>query len=165
MVCRNSSHTIGHSRPDHIENRFLACCTVVHIPYLNVKSGIDAELDLTGATSIVAENTVNMNGNRLRLNSSTHITLNYDALHSDLVLFSNVGELLITLKDGSELALAPGADVTPYLTLYSNDTPLQGASITYSASGDISIAVPEPSGTSLSLLVLVSLATRRRRKH
>ncbi len=128
-------------------------------------AGIDAELDLTGATSIVAENTVNMNGNRLRLNSSTHITLNYDALHSDLVLFSNVGELLITLKDGSELALAPGADVTPYLTLYSNDTPLQGASITYSASGDISIAVPEPSGTSLSLLVLVSLATRRRRKH
>ena len=106
-------------------------------------AGIDAELNLTGATSIVAENTVNMNGNRLRLNSSTHITLNYDALHSDLVLFSNVGELLITLKDGSEL----------------------GASITYSASGDISIAVPEPSGTSLSLLVLASLAARRRRKH
>lgn len=128
-------------------------------------AGIDAELDLTGATSIVAENTVNMNGNRLRLNSSTHITLNYNALHSNLVLFSNVGELLITLKDGSELALAPGADVTPYLTLYSNDTPLQGASITYSASGDISIAVPEPSGTSLSLLVLASLAVRRRRKH
>ena len=128
-------------------------------------SSVDANLDLTDATAIVLENTVNMNGNRLRLNSSTHITLNYDALHSDLVFFSNVGELLITLKDGSELALAPGADVTPYLTLYSNDTPLQGASITYSASGAITLSVPEPTGTTLCLLALIGTATHRRRKH
>lgn len=128
-------------------------------------SSVDANLDLRAATAIVLENTVSLNNHQLRLHSDTPITLDYDALHSDLVFFSNVGELLITLKDGSELALAPGADVTPYLTLYSNDTPLQGASITYSASGDISIAVPEPSGTSLSLLVLASLAVRRRRKH
>ena len=128
-------------------------------------SSVDANLDLRAATAIVLENTVSLNNHQLRLHSDTPITLDYDALHSDLVFFSNVGELLITLKDGSELALAPGADVTPYLTLYSNDTPLQGASITYSASGAITLSVPEPTGTTLCLLALIGTATRRRRKH
>ncbi len=128
-------------------------------------SSVDADLDLTKATAIILENTVNMNGHQLRLLSDTPITLNYDAVGSNAPFFSNVGQLLVTTTAGTELELAPGSDVTQYLTLYSNGTPLKGVSIIYSTSGDISLTVPEPSGAALSLLALVGLATHRRRKH
>lgn len=128
-------------------------------------SSVDADLDLTGATAIILEHTVNMNGHQLRLHSDTPITLNYDAADSNVPFFANVGQLLVTTTDGTELELAPGSDVTQYLTLYSNGTLLQGGSIIYSTSGDISLSVPEPTGTALSLLALAGLATRRRRKH
>ena len=82
-----------------------------------------------------------------------------------MLLFSEVSELHITSTDGSELSFTPGSDVTPYLALNHNGSPLQGVIITYTGSGAITLSVPEPSGTSLSLLVLASLAVRRRRKH
>lgn len=128
-------------------------------------SSVNADLDLTGATAIILENTVNMNGHQLRLLSDTPITLNYDAVGSNLPFFTNVGKLLVTTTDGTELALAPGSDVTQYLTLYSNGTQLQGVSIIYSASGDISLTVPEPTVATLNLLALAGLAALRRRKY
>lgn len=129
-------------------------------------SSVDADLDLTGeATAIILEHSVNMNGHQLRLLSDTPITLNYDAADSNVPFFANVGQLLVTTTDGTELELAPGSDVTQYLTLYSNGTPLKGVSIIYSTSGDISLTVPEPSGAALSLLAPVGPATHRRRKH
>lgn len=128
-------------------------------------SSVNADLDLTNATAIILENTVNMNGHQLRLLSDTPITLNYDAAGNNLPFFTNVSKLLVTTTDGTELALTPGTDVTQYLTLYSNGTPLQGVSIIYSASGDISLTVPEPTVATLSLLALSGLAARRRRRH
>lgn len=89
-------------------------------------SSVDADLDLTGATAIILEHTINMNGHQLRLHSDTPITLNYDAADSNVPFFANVGQLLVTTTDGTELELAPGSDVTQYLTLYSNGTLLQG---------------------------------------
>ena len=128
------------------------------------ESSIHADLDLTGASVIILENTVNMNGHKLRLNTNTPLTLHYDALSSDLPFFSGVGELLVTTTDGKELALAPGTDLSPYLTLSGSNGSQQGVSITYSASGDIGFrAVPEPSGITLSLLALTVLTARRRR--
>ena len=127
------------------------------------ESSIHADLDLTGASVIILENTVNMNGHKLRLNTDTPLTLHYDALSSDLPFFSGVGELLVTTTDGKELALAPGTDLSPYLTLSGSNGSQQGV-ITYSASGDIGFrAVPEPSGITLSLLALTVLTARRRR--
>ena len=89
-------------------------------------SSIYADLDLTAATAIILENTVNMNGHQLRLNADTPITPNAEALGGNMPFFSNVGKLIVTTTDGEELALAPGTDVTQYLTLYSNGEPLQG---------------------------------------
>lgn len=128
-------------------------------------SSVNADLDLTGASAIILENTVNMNGHQLWLNSDTPITLHTGALSGNLPFFANVGGLIVTTTDGEELALAPGTDVTQYLSLYSNGTPLQGVSITYSASGDISLSVPEPTTVTLGLLALAGLAARRRRTH
>lgn len=128
-------------------------------------SSVNADLDLTEASAIILENSVNMNGHQLRLLSDTPITLNYDAVSSNLPFFTNVSKLLVTTTDGTELALAPGTDVTQYLTLYSNGEPLQGVSIIYSASGDISLTVPEPTTVTLGLLALAGLAARRRRTH
>lgn len=128
-------------------------------------SSVNADLDLTGASAIILENTVNMNGHQLWLNSDTPITLHTGALSGNLPFFANVGGLIVTTTDGEELALASGTDVTQYLSLYSNGTPLQGVSITYSASGDISLSVPEPTTVTLGLLALAGLAARRRRTH
>lgn len=129
------------------------------------ESSIRADLDLTGASVIILENTVNMNGYKLRLNADTPLTLHFDALSSGLPFFSNVGELLVTTADGGELTLAPGTDLSPYLTISDSYGSQQGSSITYSIAGNIGFrTVPEPSGITLSLLALSSLTARRRRR-
>lgn len=128
-------------------------------------SSVEANLDLTAATAIVLENTVSLNNHQLRLLSDTPITLDYDAMGSNMLLFSEVSELHITSTDGSELSFTPGSDVTPYLTLNHNGSPLQGVIITYTGSGAITLSVPEPTGTTLCLLALIGPATHRRRKH
>lgn len=127
-------------------------------------SSINADLDLTGASSIILDGTVNMNGHRLYLLANTPITLNYDSASYDIPFFSNVSELLIINANGQKIELKPGSDVTEYLNVYSNEIPLQGISITYTSAGNISLSIPEPSTTTLSLLSMSLLIARRRRK-
>ncbi len=124
---------------------------------------IDADLDLTQASAIILENTVNMNGNGLYLHADTPITLNLAMFQESMACFSDVGELFITMSDGVVQAFAPGTDLTPYLTFTYNNAPVTGAYITYSATGDIFLSVPEPSSASLGVLALAALAMRRRR--
>lgn len=129
-------------------------------------SSVNADLDLTEASAIILDGTVNMNGHELRLNSNTAITLNGYTVDNALPFFSNVEKLIITTPGGEELSLTPGSDVTTYLSLYSNSSPLQDVSITYTTSGNISLlAVPEPTSATLGLLSLLGLAARRRRKY
>lgn len=127
-------------------------------------SSINADLDLTGASSIILDGTVNMNGHRLYLLADTPITLNYDSASYDIPFFSNVSKLLIINANGQKIELTPGSDVTEYLNVYSNEIPLQDISIIYTSAGHISLSIPEPSTTTLSLLALSLLAARRRRK-
>ena len=127
-------------------------------------SSINADLDLTGASSIILDGTVNMNGHRLYLLANTPITLNYDSASYDIPFFSNVSELLIINANEQKIELTPGSDVTEYLSVYSNEIPLQGISITYTSAGNISLSIPEPNTTTMSLLALSLLAARRRRK-
>lgn len=128
------------------------------------ESSVNADLDLTAATAIVLETSVNLNGHQLRLLSDTPITLNVDMVDGSIPFFTNVGELLVKTATGEEISLSPGAEVTQYLTLYSNGTRLQDAAITYTADGALFLTIPEPNITTLSLLALSLLAARRRRK-
>lgn len=127
-------------------------------------SSINADLDLTGASSIILDGTVNMNGHRLYLLADAPITLNYDSASYDIPFFSNVSELLIVNANGQKIELTPGSDVTEYLNVYSNEIPLQDISIIYTSAGHISLSIPEPNITTLSLLSMSLLIARRRRK-
>lgn len=128
------------------------------------ESSVNADLDLTAATAIVLETSVNLNGHQLRLLSDTPITLNVDMVDSSIPFFTNVGELLVKTATGEEISLSPGAEVTQYLTLYSNGTRLQDAAITYTADGALFLTIPEPTGSTLGILALTALAARRRRR-
>ncbi len=125
---------------------------------------VKADLNLTGASSIILENTVDMNGYSLYLHEDTPITLNFAMLNDAMLCFANVGKLFLTASDGSVQSFAPGADLTPYLSFLVNDAPIVGARVEYSDVGEISLIVPEPASTTLSMVGLALLALRRRRK-
>ncbi len=119
---------------------------------------IDADLDLTAATGIVLEGSVDMNGHKLLLSQYTPITLNFDVAADDLLpFFTNVGILEI---EGLG-QIASGTDLTDLLNIaYTGSDAYQ---LIYTDSG-ISLLIPEPTTATLSLLALAALAARRRRK-
>ncbi len=121
-------------------------------------ASIDADLDLTNATAVVLEGLVDMNGHKLLLNQDTPITLNFDAIAGNYVpFFANVGTLEI---EGYGLVVK-GTDLNDLLNIvYTGSDSYQ---LVYTDTGNISLQIPEPATTTLSLLGLCGLVLRRRR--
>ncbi len=125
---------------------------------------IDADLDLTSATNITLEGAVDMNGHTLMLGQNTVITLNLDALAgNDIPFFTNVGVLEI---DGVG-KIENGTDLTEVLNITYAGNTLPGEDVfrlLYTENGTLTLQIPEPATTALSLLGLCGVAMRRRRK-
>ncbi len=125
---------------------------------------IDADLDLTSATNITLEGAVDMKGHTLMLGQNTVITLNLDALAgNDIPFFTNVGVLEI---DGVG-KIENGTDLTEVLniTYAGNTQPGEDVfRLLYTENGTLTLQIPEPATTALSLLGLCGVAMRRRRK-
>lgn len=125
---------------------------------------IDADLDLTAATNITLEGSVDMKGHTLMLGQNTVITLNLDALAgNDIPFFTNVGALEI---DGVG-KIENGTDLTEVLNITYAGNTLPGEDVfrlLYTENGTLTLQIPEPATTALSLLGLCGLAMRRRRK-
>ncbi|MBR4311680.1 MAG: PEP-CTERM sorting domain-containing protein [Akkermansia sp.] len=125
---------------------------------------IDADLDLTSATNITLEGAVDMNGHTLMLGQNTVITLNLDALAgNDIPFFTNVGALEI---DGVG-KIENGTDLTEVLNITYAGNTLPGEDVfrlLYTENGTLTLQIPEPATTALSLLGLCGVAMRRRRK-
>ncbi|MDO5472182.1 MAG: hypothetical protein Q4F35_02495 [Akkermansia sp.] len=118
-----------------------------------------ADLDLTGATSVTLDCKVNMNGHELRLSESTPITLNLSTEGTAVPFFSNIGKLFI-----GEQEISYGTDLSSYLTI-TNEADFPGYTLSYT-DGMLSMAplVPEPTTTTLGVLALAALTSRRRRR-
>lgn len=125
---------------------------------------IDANLDLTSATNITLEGAVDMKGHTLMLGQNTVITLNLDALAgNDIPFFTNVGAIEI---DGVG-KIENGTDLTEVLNITYAGNTLPGEDVfrlLYTENGTLTLQIPEPATTALSLLGLCGLAMRRRRK-
>lgn len=125
---------------------------------------IDADLDLTAATNITLEGAVDMNGRTLMLGQNTVITLNLDALAgNEIPFFTNVGVLEI---DGVG-KIENGTDLTEVLNITYAGNTLPGEDVfrlLYTENGTLTLQIPEPATTALSLLGLCGVAMRRRRK-
>lgn len=125
---------------------------------------IDADLDLTAATNITLEGAVDMKGHTLMLGQNTVITLNLDALAgNDIPFFTNVGVLEI---DGVG-KIENGTDLTEVLNITYAGNTLPGEDVfrlLYTENGTLTLQIPEPATTALSLLGLCGVAMRRRRK-
>ncbi len=125
---------------------------------------IDADLDLTSATNITLEGAVDMKGHTLMLGQNTVITLNLDALAgNDIPFFTNVGVLEI---DGVG-KIENGTDLTEVLNITYAGNTLPGEDVfrlLYTENGTLTLQIPEPATTALSLLGLCGVAMRRRRK-
>lgn len=122
-------------------------------------ANIDADLDLTDTSIVVLEASVDMNGHTLLLNRDAAITLRSDTAITDYIpFFTNVGMLEI---EGIG-RIASGTDLTDILNVtYTGDDSFK---LIYTEEGSISLMIPEPATTTLSLLGLCGLAMRRRRK-
>lgn len=122
-------------------------------------ANIDADLDLTDTSIVVLEAAVDMNGHTLLLNRDAAITLRSDTAITDYIpFFTNVGMLEI---EGIG-QIATGTDLTEILNVtYTGDDSFK---LIYTEDGSISLMIPEPATTTLSLLGLCGLAMRRRRK-
>ena len=124
---------------------------------------IGADLDLTDATAVVLEGSVDMNGHRLLLNKDATITLNLDSTTGDYIpFFTNVGMLEI---EGIGL-IERGTNLTELLNVIymGNTAPGDTIQLVYTDTGDFTLLIPEPATATLSLLALAGLAARRRRK-
>ena len=126
-------------------------------------ANIDADLDLSNASIVVLEASVDMNGHTLLLNRDAAITLRSDtAITNFTPFFTNVGMLEI---EGLG-QISSGTDLTEILNVtYNGETASTNSlKLIYTANGSISLLVPEPATTTLSLLGLCGMAMRRRRK-
>ena len=126
-------------------------------------ANIDADLDLTDTSIVVLEAAVDMNGHTLLLNRDAAITLRSDTAITDYIpFFTNVDMLEI---EGLG-RIANGTDLTEILHVtYNGETASSDSlKLIYTENGSISLMIPEPATTTLSLLGLCGLAIRRRRK-
>ena len=123
-------------------------------------TGIDADLDLTDATVVLLEGTVDMNGHTLLLSRDTPITLNFDAAAVSVPFFTNVGSLEIEGIGQVE----KGTDLAELLQVSGIAGSGDAYQLIYTDNGSLSLQIPEPATTTLSLLTLCGLALRRRRK-
>ena len=124
---------------------------------------ISADLDLTEASVVLLESTVNMNGHNLLLNPDTAITIRLDTDTPDSIpFFTNVGELEIA---GVGL-IERGTDLTEKLNLTytGNEGAPDSIRLIYNDNGNIYLMIPEPATATLSLLALAGLTARRRRR-
>lgn len=126
-------------------------------------TSIDADLDLTAASLVSLDGTVDMNGHSLLLGRNTTLTLNYDTVSGDITpLFTNVGILEIEGLGQIE----SNTDLTEALNFTFPGTilPNHSCQILYTNTGTLALLiVPEPATTTLSLLGICGLAMRRRR--
>lgn len=121
------------------------------------EASVNANLDLSEATSISLECMVNMNGFDLFLNSQTPITLNLLEGDDSIPLFTNIGALYL-----DNALLSNGTDLTEVLTLTNWDN-FTNYNLIYS-DGTLGLVIPEPTTSSLSLLGLALLLIRRKRQ-
>lgn len=128
-------------------------------------ASVDANLDLSMATSITLNTAVDMNGHNLLLSAQTPITISLSEVDGSILFFANVGTLSVLTIEGITEVITPGTDLTQYFTITSTDgTDLSGYCLVY-ADGALAMSiVPEPTTATLSLLALAALAARRRRK-
>lgn len=125
---------------------------------------VDADLDLTMATSITLNTAVDMNGHDLFLNADRPITISLSEVDGSILFFENIGTLSVLTTDGIEV-ITPGTDLTQYFNITSADgADLSGYSLVYANDALSMSIVPEPTTATLSLLALAALAARRRRK-
>ena len=116
---------------------------------------IDADLNLSEASSVSIEATVDMNNHTLTLRQGQRIELG--EIDGSAPIFANVGTLII----GGQ-TIAKGTDLTDYLVFLAPDnTELTG--VIYSED-NIWVSIPEPTTATLSLLALAALTARRRRR-
>lgn len=124
-----------------------------------IAPSVTTDLDLSEATSITLDYSVNMNGNDLILSSKTPLTLNIDSDSGVIPFFSDIGTLTIVDAEGSRFVVDTNTDLSNVLNIQN----LGGYSLVY-ADGTLSLMVPEPATATLSLLALAALAARRRRR-
>lgn len=128
-------------------------------------ASVDANLDLSMATSITLNTAVDMNGHDLLLSVKTPITINVSDVDGSILFFENIGTLSVITIEGITEVIAEGTDLTQYFTISSTDgTDLSGYNLVYSGDTLSLSIVPEPATATLSLLALGALALRRRRK-
>lgn len=126
---------------------------------------VDADLDLTMATSITLNTAVDMNGHNLLLSAQTPITISLSEVDGSILFFTNVGTLSVLTIEGITEVITPGTDLTQYFNITSTDgADLSGYSLVYANDALSMSIVPEPTTATLSLLALAALAARRRRK-
>ena len=126
---------------------------------------MDADLDLSDASSITLNTAVDMNGHDLLLSVKTPITINVSDVDGSILFFEEIGKLSVLTTEGI-VVMDKGTDLTQYFTIISTDgTDLSGYSLVYTDGGALAMSiVPEPATATLSLLALAALAARRRRK-
>ncbi|MBE6420408.1 MAG: PEP-CTERM sorting domain-containing protein [Akkermansiaceae bacterium] len=116
---------------------------------------IAADLNLSEASSVSIEATVDMNNRTLTLRQGQRIELGEIA--GSAPIFANVGTLII----GGQ-TIAEGTDLTDYLVFLAPDnTELTG--VIY-GEDNVWVSIPEPTTATLSLLALAALTARRRRR-
>ena len=116
---------------------------------------IDADLNLSEASSVSIEAAVDMNNHTLTLSQGQRIELG--EIDGSAQIFANVGTLII----GGQ-TIVKGTDLTDYLVFLAPDnTELTG--VIYSED-NIWVSIPEPTTATLSLLALAALTARRRRR-
>lgn len=116
---------------------------------------IDADLNLSEASSVSIEATVDMNNHTLTLRQGQRIELG--EIDGSAPIFANVGTLII----GGQ-TIVKGTDLTDYLVFLAPDnTELTG--VIYSEDNRW-VSIPEPTTATLSLLALAALTARRRRR-
>ncbi len=125
---------------------------------------INAALNLSAATSVVLETSVDMQGNALTFADKQALTLAFSSIGEEFLLFDNISTLTIGDVTYSATESASAAiDVSGLLVLqYEDHQPMTDYTLIFRESG-LWLSVPEPTTATLSLLALAALTTRRRR--
>ncbi len=117
---------------------------------------INADLNLSEATSISLETTVYLMNHTLTLREGQSIVVN--GMDGTTPLFANIGTLYINGQ-----AISEASDLSEHLVFLSQDgSELADIDAVY-RNGSIWASIPEPTTATLSLLALAALSTRRRR--